>query len=71
MSYSVVIKNTNKELTYEQKMVFRKLLSAYGPKRASKNAANRWVKAYALAQRDFEDIYGITPEVVYRRNKNE
>ena len=41
MSYSVVIKNTNKELTYEQKMVFRKLLSAYGPKRASKNAANR------------------------------
>ena len=70
MNYFVIAKNTNKELTYEQKMVFRKLLSAYGPKRASKHAANRWVKAYALAQRDFEDIYGITPEVVYRRNRN-
>ena len=71
MNYLVVKKGTNKQLNYEQRLVFQKLLAAYGPKRAGKHAAERWIKAYGLAQKDFQEIYGITPEVRYRRNKNE
>ena len=41
MNYLVVKKGTNKQLNYEQRLVFQKLLAAYGPKRAGKHAAER------------------------------
>lgn len=70
MGSRVQNKKTKRELPFEQRLVFTKLLKAHGPKRKSKNEAEKWKKAYELASKDFEEIYGITPEVVYERKQD-
>ena len=69
MQYKIIDRQTKKELSFEQKLIFLKLLAAHGPKRQCKSWAERTLKAYRKAQKDFEDIYGFTPEAIYIRRK--
>ena len=69
MQYKIIDRQTKKELSFEQKLIFLKLLAAHGPKRKSNTWAERTLKAYRKAQKDFNDIYGITPEAIYMEEK--
>ena len=41
MNYLVINKETGNKISFQKKLVFEKLLAAHGPKRRSKNEAER------------------------------
>jgi len=66
MNYTLINTKNGNEIDYERRLVFSKLLQAYGPKRWSENASQKWMKAYLLAIKDFQEIYGITPAIRWK-----
>jgi len=69
MEYRIISKSTGLDLTFEQQQVFNKLLEIRGPKVWSPTIELRWRKGYAAAVKDFEDIYGFEPQMIYKEKK--
>ena len=61
----VVNKETYMPLSFEEQKVFSKLLEIRGPKRFSIRAEERWREAYYKAKKDFEEIFGYEPELLF------